>query len=65
MIGFIKYKLFKWLMYNICSKGDCSHCKLNCGNEFGNCEGYDRIVVDCGDVHEILLAEARKVWKIE
>ena len=65
MIGFIKYKLLKWLLNNICKKGNCTDCKLSCENDFGNCEQCDRLVVDCGDVHYTLLSEARKVWKVE
>ena len=28
MIGFIKYKLFKWLWNDICKKIDCDNCPM-------------------------------------
>lgn len=53
MFGFIKYKLLKWLLNDICNMGECTNCML--GSK-GNPE------IDCGDVYEHVYAQARKVW---
>jgi hypothetical protein len=65
MIGFIKYKLLKWLLKDICNNGDCLKCNLSCGNDFAYCHQCDTLIADCHDVHRELLAEARKVWNVE
>ena len=65
MIGFIKYKLLKWLIKDICKNGDCTECNLSCGNGFGCCQECNDWLFDCCDIHRELLGEARKVWKVE
>lgn len=65
MIGFIKYKLLKWLINDICNKGDCLKCNFGSGNGFGYCYECNNLLFDCCDIHRELFAEARKVWRVE
>lgn len=54
MIGFIKYKLLKWLLGDICNKGDCKDCEMDKG-EYPWCDTLQKDI----------LKQARKVWRIE
>lgn len=65
MIGFIKYKLFKWLRKDICKKIDCFGCPLGSASGFGQCEECKNWGVDCYDVESLMYKAARKAWKIE
>lgn len=65
MIGFIKYKLFKWLWYDICNKLDCVNCPMDYCDGFGQCEGCKNWVIDCHDVEELMFKAGRRAWKVE
>jgi hypothetical protein len=68
MIGFIKYKLFKWLWDDICNKigaDGCEHCPLGCYNDFGKCENCKEWCMDCYDVSDLMFKAGRKAWKVE
>ena len=70
MIGFIKYKLLKWLWNDICRNirkqaGDCNGCPMGnvCG--FGRCEECGNVAVDCFDVEYKMFKTARLAWEVE
>lgn len=66
MIGFIKYKLFKWLLYNICNVGDCCECGFGSTSDIDicpKCGAYTNLC--CSDILKRILEQARKVWKVE
>jgi hypothetical protein len=65
MIGFIKYKLLKWLWADICKKINCEGCPLGSENDFGQCENCKAWGIDCYDVEDCVYKAARKAWKIE
>lgn len=70
MIGFIKYKLFKWLWKDVCKNickqaGDCNGCPMGCVHGFGKCEECGNVAVDCYDVESLVFETARKAWEVE
>ena len=65
MIGFIKYKLFKWLWSDICNKVNCENCPMNSENDFGQCDKCKNWAVDCYDVEALMYKTARRAWKVE
>lgn len=57
MLGFIKYKLFKWLWDDVCRKVDCCEtCPVKMV-----CKKQD---MDCYDFEDIMLEAARSAWRI-
>lgn len=65
MIGYIKYKLFKWLWDDICAKIDCEKCTMSCEEGFGQCEKCKGWGIDCYDVQDLMYKTARRAWRIE
>lgn len=65
MIGFIKYKLFKWLWNDICTKINCDNCPIGCENGFGQCEECKCWGVDCHDVEGLMFKAGRRAWRVE
>lgn len=65
MIGFIKYKLLKWLWADMCKKIDCVYCPLGSGSGFGQCEECGNWGVDCYDVESLVYKAARQAWEVE
>lgn len=54
--GYIKYRLLRWLLNNLCEKSDCSDCKLS------HTDDRDDI---CPCSENAIFVQARKVWDIE
>lgn len=65
MIGFIKYKLFKWLWHDICKKLDCAGCPLHCSEGFGQCDECYAWPFDCHYVEANMFKAGRKAWRVE
>ena len=65
MIGFIKYKLFKWLWKDMCKEIDCDFCPMGACSGFGQCDKCDNVAVDCYDVESLMFKAARQAWSIE
>lgn len=65
MIGFIKYKLFKWLWRDICKKLNCDGCPLESSSGFGQCDKCTNWAVDCYDVEDLMFKAGRRAWKVE
>lgn len=65
MIGFIKYKLFKWLWNDICEKINCERCPLSSECDFGQCDKCKSWGVDCYDVQDLMFKAGRRAWKVE
>lgn len=65
MIGYIKYKLFKWLWEDICKKLDCEGCPMHCSEGFGQCENCREWGVDCYNVESLMYKAGRRAWRIE
>ncbi len=66
MIGFIKYKLFKWLWSDICKTLNCDYCPMSskrCDNFC--CDECKQQVLDCYDVEDLMYKTARRAWGIE
>ena len=65
MIGFIKYKLFKWLWKDICKKIDCFGCPMSPAAGFGQCDECETQAVSCYDVESCMFKAARYAWNVE
>jgi hypothetical protein len=64
MIGFIKYKLFKWLWNDICEKLNCDYCPMKLEG-FGICDECGNKAVDCYDAEDMMFKAARRAWEVE
>lgn len=64
MIGFIKYKLFKWLWADICKIINCDYCPMSSARGFGQCDECDNVAVGCYDVESLMFEAARQAWGI-
>lgn len=62
MIGFIKYKLFKWLWSDICRKINCEDCPMT---DVCKCEKCGNYCAACYDVEDSMYKTARRAWKVE
>ena len=65
MLGFIKYKLFKWLWNDICEKVNCENCPCDVKTGFGYFNSCNNRVVNCFDVEDLMYKTARRAWRIE
>lgn len=54
--GYIKYRMLRWLLNDLCRKSDCAECELASTNN------HDVI---CPCVENDIFVQGRKVWGIE
>lgn len=58
LLNRLKYKIFVWLMGDICDKSQCEYCEFGCYCEIA---GESGLACTMNDAH----VQARKVWGLE